>query len=155
MQASQDELTKIREQILNKEITFEEAVSKYSEDKETKNNNGLILNPESNDTRFNLTRMDPTLYARVSNLKAGEITAPYYDEIRGGEKMHKMILLKSKDEAHTASFTKDYEKIQKLTLQKKQEETIDNWAKEKIKDTYIKINNDFKKCTFKNNWKKD
>lgn len=155
LQASQDELSKIREQILNKEITFEEAVLKYSEDKETKNNNGLILNPESNDTSFNLTRMDPTLYARVSNLKAGEITAPYYDEIRGGEKMHKMILLKSKDEAHTASFTKDYEKIQKLTLQKKQEETVDNWAKDKIKDTYIKINKDFKKCTFKNNWKKD
>ena len=48
-----------------------------------------------------------------------------------------------------------YEKIQQLTLQKKQEETVDKWAKDKIKDTYIKINEDFKKCEFKNNWKKD
>jgi len=155
LQASKEELANIREQILKNEITFKEAVLKYSEDKETKNNQGLILNPQTNDTRFNLTRMDPTLYGRVSNLKAGEITEPYYDEIRGGEKMHKIILLKSKEEAHIASFTKDYEKIQQLTLQKKQEETIDKWAKDKIIDTYIKINEDFKKCEFKNNWKKD
>ena len=155
LQASKDELVKIREQIIKGEITFEEAVLKHSEDKETKNNKGLILNPQTNDTHFNLTRMDPTLYGRVSNLKAGEITEPYYDEIRGGEKMHKIILLKSKVEAHTANFTQDYEKIQQLTLQKKQEETIDKWSKEKIKDTYIKINDDFKKCEFKNNWKKD
>ncbi len=155
LQASKDELSKIREEILSGKITFEDAVVKYSEDKETKNNKGLILNPQTNDTRFNLTRMDPTLYGRVSNLKAGEITETYYDEIRGGEKMHKIILLKSKEEAHTASFTQDYEKIQQLTLQKKQEETVDKWAIDKIKDTYIKINNDFKKCEFKNNWKKD
>lgn len=155
LQASKDELTNIRKQILEGEITFEEAVLKYSEDKETKNNQGLILNPNTNDTHFVLTRMDPTLYARVSNLKAGEITDVFYDEIRGGEKMHKIILLKSKEDAHIANFTQDYEKIQKLTLQKKQEETIDKWAKDKIVDTYIKINKDFKKCKFKNNWKKE
>ncbi|NOR28815.1 MAG: peptidylprolyl isomerase [Lutibacter sp.] len=155
LKASNVELAKIREQILSKEITFEEAVSKYSEDKDTKNNQGLILNPQTNDTKFNLTRMDPTLYGRVSNLKAGEITSVFYDEIRGAEKMHKIILLKSKEEAHIASFTQDYEKIQKLTLQKKQEETVDKWAKDKIKDTYIKIHNEFKKCEFKSNWKKD
>lgn len=155
LQASKDELANIRKQIMDGEITFEVAVVKYSEDKETKNNKGLILNPQTNDTHFDLTRMDPALYGRVSNLKAGEITEPYYDEIRAGEKMFKIILLKSKEEAHIAIFTKDYEKIQQLTLQKKQEETVDKWSKDKIIDTYIKINKDFKKCEFKNNWKKD
>ncbi len=155
LKASKDELEKIREQILKGEITFEEAVLKYSDDKETKNNKGLILNPQTNDTKFNLTRMDPTLYGRVSNLKEGEITQAFYDEIRGESKMFKIILLKSKEEAHKASFTKDYEKIQQLTLQKKKEETVEKWAKDKIVDTYIKINKDFKKCDFKNNWKKE
>ncbi len=155
LKASKDELEKIREQILKGEITFEEAVLKYSDDKETKNNKGLILNPQTNDTKFNLTRMDPTLYGRVSNLKEGEITHAFYDEIRGESKMFKIILLKSKVEAHKASFTKDYEKIQQLTLQKKKEETVEKWAKDKIVDTYIKINKDFKKCDFKNNWKKE
>ena len=98
--------------------------------------------------------MDPNLYKRVSSLKAGEITEPYYDEVRGESKMFKVLLLKSKVETHTAKFTQDYEKIQQLTLQKKEEETVENWAQNKIKDTYIKIHPDFKKCTFKNNWKK-
>ena len=154
LDASKDELAKVREQILNREITFEEAVSKYSDDVVTKNNQGSILNPQTNDTRFDLTRMDPNLYKRVSSLKAGEITEPFYDEVRGESKMHKIILLKSKNETHTANFIDDYEKIQQLTLQKKQEETVDKWAKDKIEDTYIKINKDFKKCEFSKNWKK-
>ncbi|WP_298366481.1 peptidylprolyl isomerase [uncultured Lutibacter sp.] len=154
LKASKDELARIKKEILDGDITFEEAVVKYSDDIETKNSQGLILNPQTNDTRFDLTRMDPNLYKRVSSLKAGEITEPFFDEIRGESKMHKIILLKSKTETHTANFTQDYEKIQQLTLQKKQEETIDKWAKDKIEDTYIKINKDFKNCEFKNNWKK-
>jgi peptidyl-prolyl cis-trans isomerase SurA len=153
--AAKKELADIRQQILDGKITFEEAVLKYSDDKETKNNKGLILNPQTNDTHFSLTRMDPTLYGRISNLKQGEITAPFYDEVRGGPKMFKILLVKSKTDAHTADFQKDYEKIQQLTLEKKKEETIDKWAKEKIVDTYIKINKDFKKCNFKHNWKKE
>ncbi len=155
LETAKNELANIRQQILDKKITFEEAVSKYSEDKETKNNKGLILNPQTNDTHFSLTRMDPTLYGRISSLKQGEITEPFYDEVRGGAKMFKILLVKSKNDAHTADFKNDYEKIQQLTLEKKKEETIDKWAKEKIVDTYIKINKDFKKCNFKNNWKKD
>ena len=155
LQAAKEDLEKVRTQILNGEITFEEAVIEYSDDKETKNNNGLLLNPETTDTHFDLTRMDPNLYNKVSNLKTGEITAPYYDEVRGGEKMFKILLLKSKTDTHTADFIKDYEKIQKLTLQKKEEETVEKWASDKISDTYIKINKDYKKCEFKNNWKKE
>ena len=155
LKQSYDELNSIRAQILSGELTFEDAVLKFSEDKETRFNKGLIINPQTNDTRFDLTRMDPNLYNRVSNLKTGEITVPFYEEIRGGEKMHKIILMKSKVEAHTADFVKDYEKIQQLALQKKQEETVDKWAKGKIEDTYIKINGDFKNCDFKNNWNKE
>ncbi|MGV6844540.1 MAG: peptidylprolyl isomerase, partial [Lutibacter sp.] len=151
---AKNELDKVRQDILSGKISFEDAVKKYSEDKETKNNEGLILNPQSNDTHFDLTRMDPTLYDRISDLNSGEITKPFYDEIRGGAKMFKIILVKSKTKAHTANFDKDYEKIQQLALEKKKEEAIDKWAKEKIADTYIKINKDFKKCTFSKNWKK-
>ncbi|MDV7188431.1 peptidylprolyl isomerase [Lutibacter sp. TH_r2] len=152
---SLEELAKIRTQILNNEISFEDAVAKYSEDKDTKNNKGLLLNSQTNDTHFDLTRMDPNLFNKVSSLKQGEITEPFYEDVRGGEKMHKIILVKSKVDGHKAEFTKDYEKIQQLTLQKKQEETVEKWSKDKINDTYIKINKDYKKCTFDKNWKKD
>ena len=153
-QSVKDSITKIRKDILTLKLTFEEAVEKYSEDKVTKSNNGLIMNPETSDSKFDLTKMDPTLYARISALKAGEITEVFYDETRQGEKMFKMILMKSKTDAHIVDLSKDYVKIQHLALQKKREETISKWTKEKINDTYIKINKDYKKCEFQNNWAK-
>jgi peptidyl-prolyl cis-trans isomerase SurA len=155
MKIAEDELNKAREQILSGEITFEEAVIKYSNDKENIVGKGVILNPETNDTKFDLTRMDPQLYNRVSSLKVGEITLPFYEEERGGDKMYKLLMVQDRIEAHTADFSKDYEKIQQLTLQKKEEETIEKWAKEKLLDTYIKINSDYFKCEFQKNWKKD
>ena len=154
LKRSKDTLSNVRKDILTFKMTFEEAVKKYSQDKDTKSNEGLLVNPSTSDTKFELTGMDPSLYSRISNLKAGDITEVFYDETREGEKMHKIILMKSKTEAHIADLHKDYVKIQGLALQKKKQETIDKWAKEKLKDTYIKINNDYKKCTFKNNWAK-
>lgn len=149
-----DTISKIKKDILTYKMTFEEAVEKYSQDKDTKSNEGLLVNPVTSDTKFELTNMDPALYARISNLKEGEITEVFYDETREGEMMYKIILMKSKTGAHIADLDKDYVKIQNLALQKKKQETIDKWAKDKLKDTYIKINNDYKKCVFKNNWAK-
>jgi len=154
VKAANDEINNIRDQVLNGDITFEEAVLKYSDDKDTRSNKGIIINPETNDTHFDVTRLHPELFSKVSNLKEGEITIPYFENTQG-EKIHKMIMLKSKSDTHTAEFTRDYEKIQELALQKKQEETIEKWVADKIQETYIKINVDYKDCDYKNNWKKD
>ncbi len=155
LKETQDKINKIKKDIEEGKITFKEAVKKYSQDKDTRNNDGVIVNPYSGDTKFDLTRMPPALYARVSELKKGELTEPFYEESRGGEKMYKMILLKEKTDTHTAHLVNDYEKIQQLALQKKKQETIAKWSKEKIVDTYIKMSDKFKKCTFKRNWKKE
>lgn len=148
-------LEKLVEQVKKGTISFEDAVLEYSEEKATKYNKGVIINPVTRDSRFELTRMDPTLYSRVSGLKQGETTDPFYEETREGEKMFKVILLKSKTDAHTADYINDYVKIQSLALQKKKEEEVEKWAKEKIADTYIKINEGYKDCEFSKNWKKD
>ncbi len=150
-----DSLIKYRDQILKLEIPFEEAVLKYTDDKDTRLNGGVLMNPVTGDTHFDLTRMDPELYSKVSNLKEGEISNVFYDETRQGQKMYKIILLKSKTEAHTAELAIDYVKIQDLALQKKKTETIEKWTDEQIKDTYIKINNVYLNCTFKSNWAKN
>lgn len=147
-------LNDIKAKISSGEMTFEEAVKKYSQDDATKNNNGLIINPSTNDTSFDLTRMDPALYAKVNQLNTNDITDPFYEENPGAEKMYKVILMKNKIPAHTADFSKDYVKIQRLTLQRKQEETLDKWANSKIKDTYIKLGGAFKNCKFDKNWNK-
>jgi len=155
LKETEEEVIKIIKEIKSGSITFEEAVKKYSEDKETKNNGGLIINPYTGESKFELTRMDPALYARVNDLKKGEMTAPFYDESRGGEKMYKFIIMKDRTDTHKADLVEDYVKIQTLALQKKKQETIEKWSKEKIQDTYIKLNNTHGKCTFEGNWKKE
>jgi len=143
----------ILEEIKSKKITFKEAVKKYSTDKFTKNNEGLFMNPKTGEATFELIRMDADLYARVSELKEGEMTPVFYDQTRDS-KMYKFIKLLEKTNTHKADLINDYEKIQNLALQKKQEEAIEKWAKEKIVATYIKLGEEHQKCTFKRNWKK-
>jgi len=101
-------------------LTFEEAVKKYSTDQDTKNNGGLIINPSTGESTFDLTRMDPAFYARVSDLKKGEMTEPFYDEERSGSKMYKFILMRDRTNTHIADIVEDYVKIQQLALQKKE-----------------------------------
>lgn len=149
---AKDSLQQIKNDILTNKISWNDAVKKYSSDKDTNKNHGLLINPLTNDTHFELSRMDPALYARITNLKKGEISDVFYDETREGKKMYKIILLKDKVEAHTADLNKDYIKIKELALQKKKQEIINSWVKDKIKDTYIKIHNQFKDCKFEYNW---
>jgi len=151
----EDKAKDIINDIKSGEITFEEAVKKYSNDEDSKNSGGLIINPSTGESRFDLTRMDPAFYARVSDLKKGEMTEAFYDESRAGDKMFKFILMKDRTDTHIADIVNDYEKVQQLALQKKKEETIDKWSKEKIKDTYIKIGDSHNKCVFNKNWKKE
>ena len=75
-----EQAEKIIVEIKEGKLTFADAVKKYSNDDDTKNNGGLIINPSTGESKFDLTRMDPAFYARVSDLKKGEMTAPFYDE---------------------------------------------------------------------------
>ncbi len=150
-----DSLIKYRDEILKMKITFDVAVLKYSDDKETRQSKGLLMNPVSGDTHFDLTNLDPDLYSKVSNLKEGEISQVFYEETRQGEKMYKILMVKSKTDSHIADLSIDYVKIQDLALQKKKKESIEKWANEKIKDTYIKINDSYHDCVFKSNWLKN
>ncbi|MEN8703571.1 MAG: peptidylprolyl isomerase [Polaribacter sp.] len=136
-------------------ITFTEAVQKYSDDEDTKNDDGLLMNPYTGESTWDLTRMDPALYARVAELQKGELTDVYFDENRSGEKMYKFIVMRDRTNTHTADLVNDYVKVQELALTKKKEEAVTKWAKEKIKDTYIKMSKDHRKCKFDKNWKKE
>ena len=152
---TKEKLEKIKKDIDTGVITFDEAVKKYSEDKDTKNNGGLIVNPYSGESTFDLTRMDPALYARVNNLQKGEMSDVFYDEEREGKKMYKVMIMNDRTNTHIADMVDDYVKVQNLALQKKKQETIAKWSREKIGDTYIKISKEFQKCTFDKNWTKE
>ncbi len=152
---TKEKVEQIKTDIQNGVITFDEAVKKYSQDKDTRNNGGLIVNPYTGESTFDLTRMDPALYARVNNLQKSEMSDVFYDEERGGKKMYKVMIMKDRTNTHIADMVEDYVKVQSLALQKKKQETIAKWSREKIGDTYIKISNEFQKCSFEKNWTKE
>ena len=76
LKAAKEKITLIKKRIEDKEITFDKAAKTMSDEKETRTNGGALINPKTQDTRFELTKMDPTLYSQVSNLKDNEISAP-------------------------------------------------------------------------------
>ena len=152
---AKEKLEKLRKDIIAGELTFEKAVDDHSQDDETKNSGGLILNPYTGESTFDLTRMDPALYGRINELQKGEFSEVFYDETRAGEKMYKLLYMRNRTNTHKADLVDDYVKVQKLALVKKKEETIAKWSKDKILETYVKIGSDYKKCTFKSNWKKE
>ena len=144
----------IRTRIINKEITFEKAALAFSTEKETKFNGGVLINPETGDNKFELTKLDPVLYNQIRNLKDGEISYPILDEDRSGLKKYKILLISNRFDEHKADYILDYSKIKDLALKEKQIKIIQTWMEEKIEETYININKDSRKCVFVNNWLK-
>ena len=142
----------IRQSILDEKIPFDAAAKLYSDDKETRNNGGQLMNPATFDTRFDLTKMDPTLSAQVYNIKKGEITKVYTDSDRTGKSIFKILTVTGRHEEHTADYVKDYEKIHELAIKEKQLRAIEKWQATKIIETYIKVNEDYQECDFTNNW---
>ena len=154
LKAAKEKITLIRKRIVDKEITFDKAAKTMSDEKETRTNGGALINPKTQDTRFELTKMDPALYSQVSNLKDNEISLPILDEDQSGKKKYKLITVTNRIDSHTADYAKDYIKIKDLALKEKQIKAIGKWFDDKIKDTYIKINGEYRECTFTNNWLK-
>jgi peptidyl-prolyl cis-trans isomerase SurA len=149
------ELDSIREKIINKEFTFAEAALNFSDEKETKFDGGLLRNPQDFSSRFELTKMDPTLYNQVQNLKDNEITYPVLEQDpRGGSPKYKILKITNRFDEHVANFSKDYTKIQDLALTEKKYNAIKKWMDEHIEETYISVNDDNKDCEFANNWVK-
>ncbi len=150
------ELDTIRQQVLDGKYSFAEAALNFSDEKETKFDGGLLRNPINFDSRFELTKMDPTLYNQVRNLKDEEISKPIReDDQRGGPPKFKIMKISNRFDEHEADFAKDYLKIQELALREKQFNAIKEWMDEHIDDTYIHVDSGNRACDFANNWVKE
>lgn len=153
--AAQTKIEEVRKEIVSGDISFADAARKYSDDKETKNNGGQVINPMTFDTRFDLTKMDPTFSAQVYNLKEGEVSRVITDRDRTGKGMLKLLTVTKKYEEHEADYVKDYERIKRLALREKQIKVITKWQDEKIEEAYIHVNDDYQDCDFTANWQKN
>jgi peptidyl-prolyl cis-trans isomerase SurA len=150
------ELDSIRKHITEGKYTFAEAARNFSDEKETKFDGGLLRNPITYDSRFELTKMDPTLYNQVRSLKDNEISFPILEQDpRGGGPKYKLLNVTNRYDEHIADFAKDYTRIQQLALTEKQYNAIKKWMSEHIDETYISVNESNKGCDFANNWVKE
>ena len=154
MKEAKERINLIKKRIESKEITFADAAKTMSDEKETRANGGQLVNPKTQDTHFEMTKMDPQMYAQVSSLKDTEVTSPFLDEDQKSVKRYKIMTVTNRINEHLADYGKDYIKIKDLALKEKQIKAIGKWTEEKIKETYIKINTDYKDCVFTNKWLK-
>lgn len=150
------ELDTIRKHIMEGKYTFAEAALSFSDEKETKFDGGLLRNPVNYDSRFELTKMDPSLYNQVRNLKEDAISYPLIEEDpRGGGPKYKIMKITNRYDEHTADFAKDYIKIQELAKTEKQYKAIKKWMDKYIEDTYVSVSEGNRSCDFANNWVKE
>nr|AOE05710.1 peptidylprolyl isomerase [uncultured bacterium] len=149
---AKEKLEKVRKAIVDGTISFADAALEASDEKETKFDGGQLRNPETQDYNFELTKMDPELYAQIQNLKDNDVSPVYKDQDRVHPIKFKIMTVTQRVNEHEADFAKDYLKIKSLALQEKQLNTISAWQEDKIMDTYIKINGDLRSCDFNSNW---
>jgi len=154
LEEARQEIDTLRQRIMAGELTFEDAARSFSDDKETRNNGGKLINPATYDTHFELTKMDPEQYSQIEPLKGDEISIPLIDETRTGQKRFKLLKVTNRYNEHVADYSKDYIKIKSLALKEKQLQEVEKWITQKIKDTYISVSSDNRDCEFTNNWLK-
>jgi peptidyl-prolyl cis-trans isomerase SurA len=153
--AAKTQLDSIRNEIIADRLSFEEAALQFSDETETKYDGGILRNPQDYSARFELTNMDPTLYNQVARLRDNEISKPIReDDPRGGAPKFKIMKIANRYDEHMADFARDYTKIKELALADKERKLIEKWISEKIKQTYVQINDSRKDCDFTSNWLK-
>jgi peptidyl-prolyl cis-trans isomerase SurA len=136
-------------------ISFSEAAARYSQDEETKNNGGLIVNPYNGSTLFamdEIGQVDQNVAFAIDKLRVGEYTKPMPFATHDGKQAYRILYLKKRTEPHRANLVDDYQKIQAAALSKKQEEATQVWIKKKLADNFVRIADDYKTCVFNNKW---
>lgn len=145
------QLDSIADEIRAGKFTFEQAASFLSDDKDTRNNNGLMANTtESGRTsKFQLRNLPSEIARVVDTLKVGGVSAPFQMiNEKNGKLVCVVAKLKSRVEMHRATITEDFQTMKNIVLAKRKEEFIKDWIKDKIKNTYIRINDRYKNCNF-------
>ncbi len=140
------------------QITWNDAVKKYSNDNNTKNNYGIITNPISGEQTWSsedLNQIDQQIYLLTSSLNKGELTKPtLYFDIFERKQGIRIVRLMDRLPQHVANLKDDYVLIQKATENYKKQIAIKNWVISKISNNYIQIDTDYRNCSFIFPWKK-
>ncbi len=134
--------------IEKKELTFEEAVTLYSVDKNTRNCGGLLNNPKNGSSRFEMRDLPQEVAKAVYSLKSGEVSRPFMMIDSKGNEVFAVAKVKSLLKAHKANVEDDYMAIKAAYQEEKNAELLKNWVVEKQKSIYVKIDPKWQNCEF-------
>lgn len=143
-------LDSLRSEIMNEKFTFEEAAKFVSQDKDTRYNKGYMVNQISGNTRFEMQDLPQEVSRKIENMQVGEISEPFImmDQSRNREVVA-IVKLSNRIEGHRASLSEDYNLIKDMYENYQKEEIIRKWVEQKIKDTYVRIEDGWGDCEFK------
>ena len=132
-------------------FTFEDAVSVFSDDKDTRNNNGLMFNTTQEGqrtSRFKLADLPPEVAKMVDTMQAGEVSQPFQMINERGKTVCAIVKLKNRTEGHKATITEDFQVMKNVVLAKRREQVLHDWVVNRIKSTYVRINDRYRNCNF-------
>jgi peptidyl-prolyl cis-trans isomerase SurA len=150
MNKTRNLLDSVADQIRSNNLTFVKAVQIYSDDP-TRNNEGMMINPQTRDIKFEAEDLDPKVFFVVDKMKVGEISQPVKWEERG-KVSYRIYYLKMRTTPHKATLEEDYARIQDKALLQKQFEVLTKWENEKIASSYVWIAPPWDRCTFQLDW---
>lgn len=145
-------LDSVRNSILLKEMTFGIAAEKVSDDEDSKLNEGISINPNSGDSKWDKGELSRDIFVAIDKLEKEKISEPTFYRTPDGKEAYRLIKLLDKTEPHRADLKTDYSKIQLMALQEKKNDATQTWIEEKLKTTYVRVNNDYLSCEFNQNW---
>lgn len=158
---SEEELTKtcarldsIADDIRNNKFTFDDAATVLSQDKDTRNNHGLMVNVNENTgvttSRFEMQDLPQDVAKMVDQMNVGEVSKAFtMVSEKDGKEVCAIVKLKSKINGHKATISEDYQALKSIVEEKRKEEIIHKWILQKQKQTYVRINPKWQKCEFK------
>lgn len=142
-------LDTLRSEIIRGKGTFEEAARLVSQDKDTRNSHGVMVNNENGTTRFEMSQLPQEVARAVSKLEIGEISAPFImKDPKRDRDIVAIVKLTNRIDAHQANLSDDYQLIKGMYESARKQEILDDWLRKKINETYIRIEDGWRGCDF-------
>lgn len=143
-------LDSLRSEMLAGKFTFDEAAQFVSQDKETKNNKGIMVNPETGNVQFEMQDLPSEVARRVESMKPGDVSEPFImmDE-RKNKQVVAMVKLTRRNEGHRANLSDDYNMLKEMYEASAKEAILKKWVEKKIKETYVSIGEGWDSCDFR------
>ena len=143
--------TKIKDVYTKADFTFDDAVSIFSDDKDTRLNHGLMANRTERGiqtSRFEMKELPQEVARVVDTLQVGQVSAPFTMINSRGKTVCVVARLKNRIPGHRADITEDFQVMKNVVLEKRREQFLHDWVVNKIKNTYVRLNDQYRDCKF-------